>query len=74
MSVYFREKEAHLEHLRSLEEELDAHVASIEQQAREQAKAKFEIEKRELQEKMESEMAELQIHLRLFQKVIFLIL
>jgi septal ring factor EnvC (AmiA/AmiB activator) len=65
----FREKETHLTHLRNLEEELDAQVAHIEAQAREEARAKFELEKRNIEEKMEAETAELQAHLRLFQKV-----
>jgi septal ring factor EnvC (AmiA/AmiB activator) len=64
-----REKETHLKHLRNLEEELDAQVAHIETKAREEARAKFELEKRNIQEKMEAETAELQAHLRLFQKV-----
>lgn len=65
----FSEKETHLTHLRNLEEELDAQVAHIEAQAREEARAKFELEKRNIEEKMEAETAELQAHLRLFQKV-----
>jgi hypothetical protein len=44
-------------------------VAHIEAQAREEARAKFELEKRNIEEKMEAETAELQAHLRLFQKV-----
>lgn len=63
------EKENHLTHLRNLEEELDAQVAHIEAQAREEARAKFELEKRNIEEKMEAETTELQAHLRLFQKV-----
>ncbi|GLH08294.1 Uncharacterized protein GBIM_13555, partial [Gryllus bimaculatus] len=65
----FREKEVHLIHLRSLEEELDMQVARVEQQVREEARTKYEAEKRALQERMETEIAELQTHLRLFQKV-----
>jgi hypothetical protein len=65
----FREKETHLTHLQNLEEELDAQVARVEAQAREEARAKFELEKRSIEEKMKAETAELQAHLRLFQKV-----
>ena len=65
----FREKESHLNHLRNLEEELDAQVARVEAQAREEARAKFENEKRNIEERMETETAELQAHLKLFQKV-----
>ena len=65
----FREKESHLAHLRNLEEELDAQVARVEAQAREEARVKFELEKRNIEKKMQEEMAELQAHLRLFQKV-----
>ncbi|XP_049954714.1 ras and EF-hand domain-containing protein-like [Schistocerca serialis cubense] len=67
--MFSREKQSHLEHLRSLEEELDVQVARIEQKAKEEAEARFEAEKRLLKEKMEAEMAELQLHLKLFQKV-----
>jgi hypothetical protein len=47
-------------------------VAHIETQAREEARAKFELEKRNIQDKMETETAELQAHLKLFQKVSYL--
>ncbi|PNF28621.1 hypothetical protein B7P43_G09398, partial [Cryptotermes secundus] len=67
--MFVREKENHLTHLRNLEEELDAQVAHIEAQAREEARAKFELEKRNIEEKMEAETTELQAHLRLFQKL-----
>ncbi|XP_069693118.1 ras and EF-hand domain-containing protein-like isoform X2 [Periplaneta americana] len=67
--MFIREKETHLAHLRNLEEELDAQVARVEAQAREEARAKFEAEKRIIEEKMEAETAELQAHLRLFQKL-----
>jgi hypothetical protein len=65
----FREKETHLRHLQNLEEELDAQVARVEAQAREEARIKFESEKRNIEKKMQAETAELQAHLRLFQKV-----
>jgi hypothetical protein len=65
----FSEKETHLTHLRNLEEELDAQVLRVEAQVREEARAKFELEKRNIEEKMKAETAELQAHLRLFQKV-----
>jgi lipid II:glycine glycyltransferase (peptidoglycan interpeptide bridge formation enzyme) len=64
----FREKEAHLTHLRNLEEELDAQVARVEAQAREEARVKFELEKRNIEKKMQAETEELQAHLKLFQK------
>ena len=65
----FREKEAHVAHLRNLEEELDAQVARVEAQAREEARVKFELEKRNIEKKMQAETEELQAHLKLFQKV-----
>jgi lipid II:glycine glycyltransferase (peptidoglycan interpeptide bridge formation enzyme) len=65
----FREKETHLTYLRNLEEELDAQVARVESQAREEARVKFELEKRNIEKKMRAETAELQAHLKLFQKV-----
>ncbi|PSN52026.1 hypothetical protein C0J52_04538 [Blattella germanica] len=67
--MFTKEKESHLAHLRNLEEELDAQVARVEAQAREEARAKFEAEKRSIEERMESETAELQAHLKLFQKL-----
>ncbi|XP_021930330.1 ras and EF-hand domain-containing protein-like isoform X2 [Zootermopsis nevadensis] len=67
--MFAREKETHLTHLQNLEEELDAQVARVEAQAREEAQMKFELEKRSIEEKMKAETAELQAHLRLFQKL-----
>jgi lipid II:glycine glycyltransferase (peptidoglycan interpeptide bridge formation enzyme) len=69
ISLSFREKETHLTHLRNLEEELDAQVARVEAQAREEARVKFELEKRSIEKKMQAEMEELQANLKLFQKV-----
>jgi hypothetical protein len=65
----FRERENHTTHLRSIEAELDAQVARVESQAREKARRDHEDEKRQLQEKMELEMAQLQSQLKIFQKV-----
>ncbi|XP_066995628.2 ras and EF-hand domain-containing protein homolog [Anabrus simplex] len=67
--MFTREKEAHLAHLRSLEDELDAQVARVEQQARDEARMKYENDKKALTDRMEAEMAELQTQLHLFQKV-----
>ena len=55
--------------MQGLEEELEAHVAKVEEQAREQARKKFEMEKREMMERMTSEMTEMETRLKLFQKV-----
>lgn len=55
--------------LRGLEEEIDAQVAKVEAQARDEAREKFEFEKKELMKKMEAETIELKTHLKLFQKV-----
>lgn len=44
-------------------------MARVEAQAREEARVKFELEKRNIEKKMQAETAELQAHLRLFQKV-----
>nr|CAD7261727.1 unnamed protein product [Timema shepardi] len=67
--MFTREKEGHLAHLQRLEEELDVHVAQVEEQAREEARSRFEAEKRNLEDRLETETAELQAHLRLFQKM-----
>lgn len=48
---------------------MDVQVAKVEAEAREQARMKFEQEKKEIMEKMEAEMAEMQTHLKMFQKV-----
>lgn len=67
--MFNKEREVHLQRLRGLEEEMDAQVAKVEAEAKEEAKRSFEQEKKEIMEKMESEMAELQTHLHMFQKV-----
>lgn len=66
-----REHERHLGQLRNLEEELDSQVARVEAKAREEARQKFEQEKKTITKKMETEIMELQTHLRLFKKVFF---
>lgn len=53
-----------------MEEEIDAQVAKVEAQARDEAREKFESEKKELMKKMEAETIELKTHLKLFQKVL----
>ena len=69
---YFRERESHSAHLKSIEAELDAQMAKVEQQALAKAKQEYDSEKRSLQSKMDAELTELQTQLRLFQKVIYL--
>ena len=59
-----RERENHTAHLASIEAELDSQVAKVEAAARRQAKLDFEAERRAMQEKMESEISELQTHLK----------
>ena len=66
---FFRERETHSAHLKSIEAELDVQMAKVEQQALQKAKQEHENEKRGLQQKMNAELAELQTQLRLFQKV-----
>lgn len=66
-----REHERHVGQLRSLEEELDCQVARVEAKAREEARQTFEQEKKTITKKMETEIMELQTHLRLFKKVFF---
>lgn len=66
---YFSERQTHLNRLRGLEEEIDAQVAKVEAQARDEAREKFEFEKKEIMKKMEAETIELKTHLKLFQKV-----
>lgn len=67
--MVFSERQSHLVRLRGLEEEIDAQVAKVEAQARDEAREKFEFEKKELMKKMEAETIELKTHLKLFQKV-----
>lgn len=67
--MFCSERQTHLVRLRGLEEEIDAQVAKVEAQARDEAREKFEFEKRELMKKMEAETIELKTHLKLFQKV-----
>ena len=64
-----RERESHTAHLKNMEAELDAQVARIEKQEREKARLETEFEKRELQDKLETELDELKAQLKLFQKV-----
>jgi predicted nuclease with TOPRIM domain len=64
-----RERESHTTHLKNMEAELDAQVARIEKQEREKARLETEFEKRELQDKLETELDELKAQLKLFQKV-----
>ncbi|XP_050529016.1 ras and EF-hand domain-containing protein homolog isoform X2 [Daktulosphaira vitifoliae] len=67
--MFNKERQSHLLRLRGLEEEIDAQVAKVEAQARDEAREKFEFEKKELMKKMEAETIELKTHLKLFQKV-----
>lgn len=69
MNTDFREHERHLGELRNLEEELDSQVARVEAKAIEEARQKFEKEKKAIVKRMETEIMELQTHLRLFKKV-----
>lgn len=55
--------------MRDLEEELDAQVAKIEAEIKEQARLENEQVKKEMQLKLEAEKAELLDHLRFVQKV-----
>ena len=64
-----REREQHQQHLKNLEEELDLQVQRVAQVVRHESQVKFEAEKRNLQLNMEAEIAQLQTHLRLFQRV-----
>ncbi|XP_040579463.1 ras and EF-hand domain-containing protein homolog isoform X2 [Lepeophtheirus salmonis] len=66
---YFKERETHTQHLKNIEAEMDAQVARVERIAAENAKNQYEMEKREIQSKMETEMSELKVHLNLFKKV-----
>ncbi|XP_025198054.1 ras and EF-hand domain-containing protein homolog [Melanaphis sacchari] len=68
-NMFNRERQIHLTRLRGLEEEIDAQVAKVEAQARDEAREQFEFEKKELMKKMEAETIELKTHLKLFQKV-----
>ena len=66
---FFRERETHTAHLKDMEAELDIQMAKIESKAKEKARMEYDSEKRELKTKMETELAELQAQLKLFQKV-----
>ena len=65
----YRERESHSAHLKNIEAELEGQMAKVEQQALKKAKQEHEQDKRVLQQKMNSELTELQTQLRLFQKV-----
>ena len=65
-----REREQHQVHLKNLEEELEIQVQRVAQVVKNEAEIKCEAEKRTLQHSLESEIAQLQTHLRLFQKVL----
>ncbi|XP_063866279.1 ras and EF-hand domain-containing protein homolog [Scylla paramamosain] len=67
--LYQKERQHHATALKSLESELEDQVAKVEQKAKMEARQESEEEKRQLQDQMEQEMAELQTHLRIFQKV-----
>ena len=64
-----RERENHTAHLKNLETELDAQVSRIAKQEREKAKIETDMEKRELEEKLQAELDEMKAQLKLFQKV-----
>ena len=53
-----------------MEAELDIQMAKIESKAKEKARMEYDSEKRELKTKMETELAELQAQLKLFQSSI----
>ena len=55
--------------MKNIEAELDAQVAKVEKSAREKAKRDYEDEKMQLTSQMETEMAQLQSQLKIFQKV-----
>lgn len=55
--------------MKSIEAELDAQVARVENVARERARADYEEEKRMLQDKMECEMAKMDAELKIFKTV-----
>ena len=55
--------------MKTIEAELEGQMAKIEQQALQKAKQEHDQDKRLLQQKMNSELTELQTQLRLFQKV-----
>ena len=55
--------------MKSIEAELDAQVARVENVARERARADYEEEKRALQDKMECEMAKMDAELKIFKTV-----
>ena len=57
--------------MKSLEVEMEHQMAKVEQCAKEKAKIESEEEKRVLQDQMDQEVAEMQAHLKIFQKVKF---
>ena len=56
--------------MKDIEEEFDSQMAKVEAQAREQAKLKYEQEKKEILQRLESEKAELEMKLNVIEKVI----
>lgn len=72
VSSYLRERESHTAHLKSIEAELDMQVARVEMAVKERVTKSHEEEMRQLQEKTENEMEQLQSQLKIFQKVQFI--
>ena len=64
-----RERESHTQHLKTMEAELDAQFARVENVARDRARKEYEEEKRQLQDKMEQEMAKMDAELKIFKTV-----
>ncbi|XP_064088133.1 ras and EF-hand domain-containing protein homolog isoform X1 [Macrobrachium nipponense] len=67
--MYKKERQHHATALKSLESELEDQVAKVERKAKQQARQESEEEKRILQDQMEEEVAKLNAHLMIFQKV-----
>ena len=55
--------------MKDLEEEIEDQMAKVEKTAKEKAKQESEEEKRVLQDQMDEEVAKMQAHLKIFQKV-----
>ncbi|XP_065219535.1 ras and EF-hand domain-containing protein homolog [Planococcus citri] len=66
--MFIKEKEFRAKTMKGLEEEFDSQIAKVEANAREQAYLRYEQEKKEIQERLESEKAELEMKLKVIEK------
>nr|XP_006812326.1 PREDICTED: ras and EF-hand domain-containing protein homolog isoform X2 [Saccoglossus kowalevskii] len=64
-----RSNEMHQDHLKQLEDEMDAQMLRLEQRIRQEERENAEVEKFEIRRQMEDEISELQANLKRFHKL-----